>query len=1205
MAVAIPLIAGGIGAWATTGTAVGAAAGWAIGSSIGSIIERKYFGPDVPPNALTDLQVQTSSWGVGLPEVFGTQRLAGNIIWSTDKILVGGNQGKFGGKGGGGGKGGAGKGKKGTGSQGYYVVGIAFALAEGPIGGIKRIWAGGDLIFDDGAPVYVPSMDQSSPQGGYQTFTASNQPITSTGGSSLGTWTLYHGTNLQTADPTIVANGSANGPEGVPYQQVTLANGFEYTYGSPQYGKMGTACAYRGVAYIVFDALNCGYGGTIPPLTFEVVGQPGTLNAPAAISPIYNPIPSSLFGSAFGANDTVRCELVDADTIAIPTGECIAFCNLEGQLKQYTPPGLSLPHPGASDGFLPFSVIKNGSNLLVNGNYSLYTGPARTLLSWTYLSNTGALGGSALAQFLDVGASVWGVGAASVGGITAVYNPSFSSGTPNYNVTAYSSSLVQATAYSQTVIAIGGAIYLASNTAQSIVGFDTASNTFTNYVLALNAGTTLINWFTDGIYFYAVDNTYLCYKIQLTGEIPDVLLSTFQLPASTNGYFFANGWLYCRLNLSPFTTLYKLNADGSIRYTTVLPGTWGQVIVSSKGILFINLNYAQTTTSATYFLASFGDTTLTPTAPTLPVVLQAVCSRAGFTNTDVSLVPALPVNLTRRAGNSARDVLKVLCQVYQMDMVDSAGTLRFVPKGQNIAGHLEYNDIGYGKPVAKGAQPPAPYVFSIGQGTDLPRSVTFKYTSALTNYNPNSQFFQLHDPYGKDVAISVPLTLDDRTALTAAMLMCVEPHIERTSYSWTLNFATGLNYEPGDVLQMPWGVTRITQATIKDGQINPTWEFRGVIDASYVINSGAGMAQAVPIPQIGQPNATQAALPVGSSGSLIATQAQPSSVPGQVPTRPPLNLGVAEASLVEVPPLQSNQTTPFYLIAPYGTGSTFGGAAIYESTDGGTTYSEIAQQGTSGIVGWTPQVLAATQPYTWDTVSTLNVYLNASYMQLSSATDLQVIQGANLALLGSELIQFGVAQLLTDANGNAYYQLSRLLRGRRGTEWAMASHAAGETFTLIVATDETVIDYGLHDLNNSAQFKVATVGQAIANVNAIPFAPTGVWFTPFSVADLTATLDGSGNWNIAFVPRARLNGWWGSGYAPSLDPDTQTWSMDIWNNYYGRLARTVSGPLTSPAFQYTAAMQAADGYADGMYGFRVYQVSSVIGRGPINTVNVT
>lgn len=53
--------------------------------------------------------------------------------------------------------------------------------------------------------------------------------------------------------------------------------------------------------------------------------------------------------------------------------------------------------------------------------------------------------------------------------------------------------------------------------------------------------------------------------------------------------------------------------------------------------------------------------------------------------------------------------------------------------------------------------------------------------------------------------------------------------------------------------------------------------------------------------------------------------------------------------------------------------------------------------------------------------------------------------GANLALLGEELIQFGRAEPI----GSGRYRLSKLLRGRRGTEWAAAAHAVGEAFCLI------------------------------------------------------------------------------------------------------------------------------------------------------------
>jgi hypothetical protein len=52
---------------------------------------------------------------------------------------------------------------------------------------------------------------------------------------------------------------------------------------------------------------------------------------------------------------------------------------------------------------------------------------------------------------------------------------------------------------------------------------------------------------------------------------------------------------------------------------------------------------------------------------------------------------------------------------------------------------------------------------------------------------------------------------------------------------------------------------------------------------------------------------------------------------------------------------------------------------------------------------------------------------------------------ANLALIGSEIVQFGSAIPL----GAGMFRLSRLLRGRGGTEWAAVAHSAGEQFVLI------------------------------------------------------------------------------------------------------------------------------------------------------------
>ncbi len=1162
--------------------------------------------PQLPANQISDLSVQTSDWGTGIPQIYGVQRIAGNIIWSTDKKLVGGTQGKFGGKGGGGGKsgGGGGKGKKGTGNQGYYTAAVAFALCEGPVAGIKKIWAGGVLIFDDSAPVYVPSMNQNQPQGTYVQFETQNQPLLSTGGSSLGSWTLYHGTGAQTADPTIVSNGSGLGTNGVPYQTVNNQNGNTYTYGSPQFGKQGTACAYRGVAYIVFDALNLGFGGTMPQLTFEVVGAQPTLvlNQLVLTQPVK---------TISNINSTFAAELVDGQylyasldlqplhqmSINVLTGNVVNIQN-DPSGGNWSPVGAALLQQASSTIYSGGPVYHEGS--IPNG---LFTGisiygsgisgsPAFIAAMASFELNdlpyfVGVVGSSYFIVQPFLTTTQW----PQQGGLNTVEPFIF---TPS--ATPYSQSI----AYTNNKLpVINGVAYLIATTSTAgiydLVGFDGQQFTQVGGI-ALPAQPTSI--FGDGTDVYAacgVNQATEIYKITTTGVVS--LWLTIHLTVSGGASYnfqFAQGYLFAIQRGG--TAFYKFNADGSIRYS-VNSGFTDLEFAFPYGSGFV---LGGTTSSGFgYALSNYGDTEIVPQQVDLSSAVSDICSRAGLTNYDVSLLPATAVQLTRKAGIAARDILKALCQVYLVDMVDSAGTLRFVPKGQNISAQIGIEEVGFSV-LSEAQVPAAPYSLTRSQGYDLPRSVTIEYTSALIQFNRYAQQFQIMFPEGKDIKTSVPLTLGDMQALNVAMFLCASPHIEKSAYAWTLSFKW-LALEPGDVVQMPWGVTRITQVTIKDGQKSPTIEYQGVIDASYVLAAGYGNAQAVAPQVLGQIDAPVAPLAAAGTGNYVANNVQGGGSAAFVPTQPPLIVGTAYSEFLEVPPLTSTQTSPFYLVAPYSSGNSFVGAQIWESTDSGVTYTELAEQSSGGITGFVETALPDTQPYTWDNQSVVNVYLNAPYMLLSSATDIQVIQGANLALIGSELIQFANANLMTDANGAAYYQISRLLRGRRGTEWALSTHAVQETFTLIQPNDETVINYSLPNINNGAQFKVVTAGQDISKVNPTQFAPVGLWYKPFSPANAVASRDGSGNWNVSFTPRARLNGWWASGVAPALDADTQTWSIDILNG--ATIVRTVSGSLSSPSFQYTGAMQAADGFVAGQNGitFNIYEVGQ-LGRGNIGAI---
>lgn len=189
------LLGAGVGA-GVGAIALGAQIGWLAGSFIGNL----FLGPEAPTQEgprLTDLSVQSSAEGVGLPIVFGRARIAGNVIWARP-IQETRHEEEVGGKGMGGG---------GTQVSYTYSVSFAIGLCEGPIIGIRKIWADSKLIYDVSA---------SASAGTLQVSQELAKAIR-----------VYTGSESQTADPTIQSfEGAANVP------------------------------AYRGLAYLVFEDLQ-------------------------------------------------------------------------------------------------------------------------------------------------------------------------------------------------------------------------------------------------------------------------------------------------------------------------------------------------------------------------------------------------------------------------------------------------------------------------------------------------------------------------------------------------------------------------------------------------------------------------------------------------------------------------------------------------------------------------------------------------------------------------------------------------------------------------------------------------------------------------------------------------------------------------------------------------------------------------------------
>jgi hypothetical protein len=124
----LPAVSAGIGYM--IGGPTGAQVGWMIGSSVQAGRQT------IEQEAVGDLRIQTAQYGIPIPFVIGMQRVAGNVIWASEKRTYDIKT-KSSGKGGG----------PTVVTKGYRQD-LAILICQGPIVGISRVWANNKLIID-------------------------------------------------------------------------------------------------------------------------------------------------------------------------------------------------------------------------------------------------------------------------------------------------------------------------------------------------------------------------------------------------------------------------------------------------------------------------------------------------------------------------------------------------------------------------------------------------------------------------------------------------------------------------------------------------------------------------------------------------------------------------------------------------------------------------------------------------------------------------------------------------------------------------------------------------------------------------------------------------------------------------------------------------------------------------------------------------
>ncbi len=273
------------------------------------------------------------------------------------------------------------------------------------------------------------------------------------------------------------------------------------------------------------------------------------------------------------------------------------------------------------------------------------------------------------------------------------------------------------------------------------------------------------------------------------------------------------------------------------------------------------------------------------------------------------------------------------------------------------------------------------------------------------------------------------------------------------------------------------------------------------------------------------------------------------------------------------------------------------GAQLNKSSDGGTTYTAVMSTTKAATIGATSDALGDFDGgNVFDYENPITVTLTSG-SALTSYTQLQVLNGAGAFALGIhgrwEIIQYKTATLISEN----VYTLSGLLRGRRGTEWAMSTHQAGDIFVMLNTTTINRSNPGTAEIGLSRIYKAVTTRDSLSNTASTSFTNSAVGLKPFSPVHLTGSRDGSNNLTINWVRRSRIGAEWRDYVDIQIGESTLNFDVEIWDNTYTTLLRTIGG-VSAVTTIYTAAEQTADGLTPGDPVYvRIFQVSSVVGRG--------
>ncbi len=531
--------------------------------------------------------------------------------------------------------------------------------------------------------------------------------------------------------------------------------------------------------------------------------------------------------------------------------------------------------------------------------------------------------------------------------------------------------------------------------------------------------------------------------------------------------------------------------------------------------------------------------------------VEQIAERAGLTDAqiDTSKLQMLLDGFVISDRVTARAALEQLMQAYFFTIKESNGSLVAIIRDGTVDATLDASTCV----PQKAGSLMVPYVLTRQEDLLLPQRQEVQFLNRLHRYETNIASAERSKQDASDIVTAkFSLVLAEPHARTVAQTLLADRWAQRSSLSLQLPIAYAA-LEPGDVIQLTDNALihriRITQVQIGHPGV---LRIDGVIDAA---DAWDGYIEPT----------------IGGDGALVVPNPK------------------TRVEILDIPALPVDAQDALTLrFAACGISDGWKGTTVVRVMDNGDD-TILLNMDKASTIGSAITALGDGVTQMFDEQNTVDIALlgNAT---LANADALTVLNSANVAVLGNEIIQFRNAQQLSAGS----YRLSGLLRGRLGTESTTASHSIGERFVLL---DDTVVPLVMPASNNGQSWtlRAVTNGDSLTTGSESTFTISAETLKPLSPVDVLAIRNVlSGDITLSWVRRARIDGGMRDYVDVPLMEHGELYDVVIING--GTVVR--SWQVSTPTIVYSSANQMTDfGSAPSALIVVITQRSSIIGPG--------